>query len=69
MNIQIDLSPPEIRKRGWQALKSHLGIHGGLKFLFEYNKGEGNYTQTRKELFEKLKVKDIVKDMKEEGFI
>ena len=35
MNASIDLSSPEIRKLGWEALKSKLGIHGSLKFLLE----------------------------------
>jgi hypothetical protein len=68
MNVNIDLSSPEIRKLGWEALKSKLGIHGSLKFLLEYAKGEGNYTEARKEIFKNLKVRDIVKDMKKEGF-
>ena len=50
MKPMIDLSPPEIRKRGWNALKSELGIAGSLKYLLEYNKGGGNYTDLRKEM-------------------
>ena len=69
MNSSIDLSPPEIRKLGWEALKSKLGIHGSLKFLLEYSKGEGNYTETRKDVFKNLKVRDIVEEMKKEGFV
>ena len=69
MNISIDLSPPEIRKMGWEALKTKLGVHGSLKFLLEYSKGEGNYTEARKEVFKNLKVRDVVKDMKKEGFV
>jgi len=69
MSAIVDLSSPEIRKLGWQALISQLGIHGSLKFMLEYHKGEGNYTQTRKEIYGKLKVKDIVEDMKNEGLV
>ena len=68
MNLAIDLSPPEIRKLGWNALKSQLGISGSLRYLLEYSKGEGNYTKLRKEMFQDKKVKDIVADMKKEGF-
>ncbi len=64
MNLRIDLSPPEIRKQGWNALKSQLGIAGGLKYLLEYSKGEGDYTKLRKEMFQGKKVKDIVADLK-----
>jgi hypothetical protein len=69
MSTIVDLSSPEIRKLGWQALVSQLGIHGSLKFMLEYNKGEGNYTKTRREIFRKLKVKDIVEDMKRDNFV
>jgi hypothetical protein len=68
MNLAIDLSPPEIRRLGWNTLKSQLGIAGGLRYLLEYSKGEGNYTKLRKEMFQDKKVKDIVADMKKEGF-
>jgi len=64
MNQLIDLSPPEIRKLGWNALKSQLGIAGGLRYLLEYSKGERDYTKLRKEMFQGKKVKDIVVDMK-----
>jgi hypothetical protein len=64
MNVTLDLTPPEIRKVGWQALKSQLGIARSLKFLLEYNKGEGNYTELRKELFKGQTVDDILEDMK-----
>ena len=63
MNLTIDLTPPEIRKVGWQALKSQLGVARSLKFLLEYNKGEGNYTESRKEIFQGQTVDDILADM------
>ena len=69
MKKMADLSSPEIRKLGLQALKSQLGIARSLKFLLEYSKGEGDYTQTRKNVFRKQKVNEIVEDMKREGFI
>jgi hypothetical protein len=63
MNLIIDLTPVEIRKAGWQVLKSQLGAARSLKFLLEYNKGEGNYTELRKELFKGQRVTDILEDM------
>jgi len=69
MNPKIDLSPPEIRRLGWQALKSQLGIARSLKFLLEYDKGEGDYTQLRKEIFQGKKVEDIIQDMRKEGHV
>lgn len=69
MKSLVDLSPPEIRKRGWNALKAELGIAGSLKYLLEYEKGEGDYTRLRKEMFENKKVKDIIDDMNGEGLL
>lgn len=63
MSLTLDLTPIEIRKVGWQALASQLGISRSLKFLLEYNKGEGNYTEFRKELFKGQTVDNILEDM------
>ncbi len=69
MNLNIDLSSQEIRKVGWQALRSQLGIARSLRFLQEYNKGEGDYTKERKEIYKNKSVDDIVEDMKKEGYV
>ena len=61
--MTLDLTPLEIRKVGRQALKSQLGIARSLEFLLEYDKGEGNYTEYRKELFKGQTVDDILQDM------
>ena len=63
MKTPVDLTPLEIRKAGWQALRSQLGVARSLKFLLEYNKGEGNYTELRKEIFKDQTVDDILEDM------
>ena len=63
MKTIVDLTPLEIRKAGWYALMSQLGVAGSLKFLLEYNKGEGNYTELRKEIFKDQTVDDILEDM------
>ncbi len=69
MNLNIDLTSQEIRKLGWQALKSQLGIARSLRFLQEYSKGEGDYTKERREIFKNQGVNDIVEDMKKEGYV
>jgi hypothetical protein len=63
----VDLTPAEIRKAGWEALISHLGVAKSLRFLLEYEKGQGNYTELRKELFAGQTVGQILEDMAEEG--
>ncbi len=67
--LNTNLSPPEIRKAGWEVLRSHLGVSRSLKFILEYSKGEGDYTKTRREYFQNLTVKGIIDDMRSQGFI
>ncbi len=69
MQQHMNLSPSEIRRAGWEALRRHLGISGSLKFILEYSEGEGDYTKMRREYFQNLTVKDILDDMRAEGFI
>lgn len=64
-----ELTPAEIRKAGWEALREKLGPAGTLRFILEYDRGEGDYTELRKKLFKDKTVRDIVQDMKKEGFV
>ena len=64
-----ELTPAEIRRAGWEALRGKLGPAGTLRFILEYDRGEGNYTELRKKLFKDKTVKDIVQDMKKEGYV
>lgn len=66
MTISIDLTPAEIRREGWEALVSQLGVAKALRFLLEYDKGQGNYTQLRKQLFAGQTVQQILEDMARE---
>ena len=69
MTTTVDLTPAEVRKAGWEALVSQLGVAKSLRFLLEYEKGQGNYTELRKELFAGQTVGQILEDMAEEGII
>ncbi len=66
-HCSIDLTPVEIRREGWEALVSKLGVAKSLRFLLEYEKGHGNYTELRKELFAGQTVDDILDGMAKEG--
>ena len=67
MTTTIDLTPAEIRKVGWEALVSQLGVAKSLRFLLEYERGQGNYTELRKELFAGQTVDHVLEDMAKEG--
>jgi len=69
MTTSIDLTPAEIRRQGWEALVSQLGVAKSLRFLLEYEKGRGNYTELRKEMFAGHTVHDILEDIAKEGII
>ena len=62
-------TPAEIRRAGWEALREKLGLAGTLKFILEYDRGEGNYTELSRRLFKDKKVMDIIQDMKKESII
>ena len=70
MNMPLnELTPVEIRRAGWEALRGKLGPAGTLRFILEYDRGEGNYTELRKKLFKDKTVRDIIQDMKKEGYM
>ncbi|WP_052567419.1 hypothetical protein [Candidatus Magnetobacterium casense] len=60
----FDMTPFEIQKTGWNVLKDNLGIAGALRFLLQYEKGEGDYTEMRKSLFNEETVDNLVKEIK-----
>ena len=51
MSQITNLTPVEIQKAGWKALKKQLGLVGALRFILQYEKGEGDYTKLRRKLF------------------
>ena len=69
MSQVMNLTPVEIQKAGWGALKKQLGLVGALRFLLQYEKGEGDYTAVRRELFKNETVESVISRMKKEGKI
>ncbi|OGF68285.1 MAG: hypothetical protein A2Y62_02880 [Candidatus Fischerbacteria bacterium RBG_13_37_8] len=63
------MTPIEIQRAGWEALKNQLGLVGALRFLLQYEKGEGDYTTLRRELFKDETVENLIERMKKEGKI
>lgn len=64
MNRAEQYTPAEIRRAGWEALKEKLGIAGALKFMQQYENGEGDYVKLRSKLYEKDNVEDLSGKMK-----
>ena len=65
----MELTPAEIRRAGWEALKEKLGPASAMKFMLDFERGEGNYSELRKEIFGGKTVNAIIQDMKDKGFI
>lgn len=65
----MELTPAEIRRAGWEALKEKLGPASAMKFILDFERGEGNYSELRKEIFGGKTVNAIIQDMKEKGFL
>ena len=69
MSQVLHRTPIEIQKAGWEALKKQLGLPGAVRFLLQYEKGEGDYTQLRRKIFKGKTVKSLINEMSKEGKI
>nr|QNO51130.1 hypothetical protein OLNPMGDC_00021 [Methanosarcinales archaeon ANME-1 ERB6] len=48
-------------------LVENLGISGATEFIIQYEKGDGDYTEMRKEIFDKKGLDEILEEMKSVG--
>ena len=70
MNMPLsELTPAEVRRAGWDALREKLGLASALKFMLDYDRGADNYTEMRKKIFKGKTVKNIIQDMKKDRII
>lgn len=53
----------EIRTVGFEALLRELGPAGAIRFLQQYESGQGDYTRNRKKLLPKKSVREIGKQI------
>ncbi len=56
----------DIQRRGYVALLKELGVVDFIRFIQEFEKGEGNYTEDRHQWQDGFSVREIVKKIKEE---
>jgi len=61
----MGLALAEIRERGWQALVQTLGYAGATKFILLSEKGKGDYTRERRDIFKGVSIESIVEELKE----
>ncbi|MBS3919559.1 MAG: hypothetical protein KG012_11820 [Deltaproteobacteria bacterium] len=61
-----NLTPIEIQRAGWNALRKQLGFVGALRFLLQYEKGEGDYTKLRRKMFKGETADTLIHKMRKE---
>ncbi len=69
MSRTLEMTPADLRKAGWNALKERLGIPEALRFLLQYEKGEGDYTELRRDIYKGETVDSLISRVKKEGII
>jgi len=60
----------EIKKEGWDVLVEKLGIADATMFVMEHERGYGDYTEERKNIFAGKNVDEIaqkIRELKSEG--
>jgi hypothetical protein len=61
------LSAYELRREGWAALTERLGVSGAIRFMMQYDPGQGDYTEERRALFGHLTVDAVVAEIQPRG--
>lgn len=62
----MGLALPEVREKGWQALIRALGYAGATKFILLSEKGRGDYTKERKDIFRGAMIESILEEIEGE---
>jgi hypothetical protein len=57
------LSLYEIRTVGFEALLRELGSAGAIRFIQQYESGQGDYTRERRKILPKKSVREIGKEI------
>lgn len=53
----------EIKKEGWDVLVEKLGIADATMFVMEHEKGYGDYTEDRKNIFAGKTINNIAQEI------
>ena len=54
------MTPVQIREKGLEALRQHLGVVGMVRFLQQTDLGRGNYTEERQQWLGNTDLSEIV---------
>ena len=64
MNVQM-MTPQQIRAAGLAALSRELGLVGMIRFMQQFEMGQGDYSKDRHQWLDKYTVDDIAKMVQE----
>jgi len=64
MNIQT-MTPQQIRVAGMAALSRELGVVGMIRFMQQFEMGQGDYSKDRHQWLDQFNVADIAKLVQE----
>jgi hypothetical protein len=64
LNTQT-MTPQQIREEGMKALSRELGIVGMIRFMQQFEMGQGNYSNDRHQWLDQYSVDDIVRMVEE----
>lgn len=59
------MTPIELNQKGFRALVDTLGYADAVRFLKQFDKGTGNYTEERKQWLDDLSLDDIWADLQQ----
>ena len=58
------MTPEKIRKEGLKALVERLGVVGTIRFLQQFEMGEGDYTRDREKFLGDKSVDELIEEIK-----
>lgn len=64
MNVQM-MTPQQIRAAGLAALSRELGLVGMIRFMQQFELGQGDYSKDRHQWLDQYTVDDIAKMIRE----
>jgi hypothetical protein len=64
--MTLEVKPlAEITHEAISVLCKHLGAANTIRFISQFTKGYGNYTEERQEIYGKMSVEEIVAEIEE----
>ena len=63
MSRSSSMSLYQIRMEGWKALTERLGPGGAMRFMMQYDPGQGDYSKERHQIFADLTLDELLESI------